>query len=861
MKTLESCSFARTLKHNTLFFSLLISGSLVHANDYFNPALLLNTQGGAVADLSKFEQGFQMPGLYQVSVYLNDNFLYKQEIKFALAAQSDSKSGGLKACFDFNQFNSMGIKLYDLPQIEELKTQKCIDLRAQIPEAQVNYNFSQQRVDIMVPQIWVRQEARGYIPPSEWDKGMTAGLFDYYLNGGQSADNRNFYANFKAGFNVEGYRFRSLSNFNYYKNKASDSKTKWENVQNYVEKSIIPLRSEMILGDSINGGKIFDSVSFRGARLSSSEAMYPNTQQGYAPVIRGVAKSKSVVTVRQNGYSMYQTHVPQGPFEINDLSSMSMSGDLEVTIDESVGEAQRFVVPYSGVPMLLREGRNEYDVTVGEFRSGSSEQDSPFFVQGTFSRGLKTGVTMYVGTQLAEKYQAFLLGLGRNMGRLGAVSIDMTHADSTLADNNDYRGQSYRFLYSKSLNEIGTSLQLIGYRYSTKGMYSLNDVAYKNMQRFKPEEKYDEYGQAYIDFSDYYDLNFTRKGQFQLNLNQNLNQFGSVYAVMNYQSYWNTPRTQQSIQVGYAKAFRLLNLNLSWTQQESLNFHQEKNNSFIASVSMPLFATFGRRSPQANEVYSISSYVKGPTGNQAVQTGIFGQLMENNQLSYNLSLGNDEERGQFGSVGARLSTRYGHSGVAYNFSEDGKNKNFNYNMSGGAILHAGGLTFGQNLGDTNILVDAQGAKGVKLENSQNVHTNSRGYAIVPFAENYRLNRIALDANSLDDKTEILSNVQNLVPMRGAVVKASFESRIGHRALIKLNYHGADVPYGSSITETALGIHSLVGQNSMTYLSGLAKKGQLKVEWGQAGNESCIADYDFSQADLNSPLIRFELKCQ
>lgn len=861
MKMLKKGSYPRVLKHNALFFSLLISGGLVHANGVFNPALLLNTDGAAVADLSKFEQGFQMPGTYQVSVYLNDDYLYKQELQFIQSDLSDSVSGGLKPCLGFERLNNMGVKLFDLEKYADLKTQKCIDLNTLIPETQINYNFSQQRIDISIPQIWIRHDARGYIPPSEWDEGITAGLLDYYINGGQSKSSSNFYAAFNAGFNIGGYRFRSLSNYNYYKNKNGEAKSKWENVQNYVEKSIIPLRSELVLGDSVNSNQIFDSVGFRGARLSSSEAMLPNTLQGYAPVVRGVAKSKSVVTIRQNGYIVYQTNVSQGPFEINDLSSMSMSGDLEVTIEESMGESQKFVVPYSGVPMLLREGRTEYDVTAGEFRSSNREQETPLFFQGTLSRGMKAGVTFYGGTQLSSDYQAYLVGLGKNMGRLGAFSLDMTHAESTLADNKDYRGQSYRFLYSKSLNDIGTTFQLLGYRYSTKGFYTLTDSSYKIMSHFQPEEKYDEYGNVYIDNSDYYNLNYTRKGQFQLNVNQNLNDFGSIYASMNHQSYWNTPRTVQTLQVGYAKAFKMVNVNLSWSQQESLNMHQDRNNVFSASVSLPLSSFYGNRSQDAKEVYSTSSYVNNSNGGQAFQTGVNGNLLENSQLNYNVTHGYDDQNGQFGGVAARINTRYGSSGASYNFSEDGKNKNLNYNVSGGAIIHSGGITFGQNLGDTNILVDAQGAKGVKLENSQNVHTDGRGYAIIPFAENYRLNRIALDADSLDDQTEILSNVQNLVPIRGAIMKASFESRIGHRALIQLSFNGKDVPYGSSITETTLGINSLVGQNSTTYLSGLNDKGQLKIEWGQAADESCVANYDFTQADPNSPLIRFELKCQ
>lgn len=58
------------------------------------------------------------------------------------------------------------------------------------------------------------------------------------------------------------------------------------------------------------------------------------------------------------------------------------------------------------------------------------------------------------------------------MGALGALSVDMTQANSTLPDDSQHDGQSVRFLYNKSLNESGTNIQLVGYRYSTSGYFN-----------------------------------------------------------------------------------------------------------------------------------------------------------------------------------------------------------------------------------------------------------------------------------------------------------------------------------------------------------------------------------------------------
>lgn len=102
-----------------------------------------------------------------------------------------------------------------------------------------------------------------------------------------------------------------------------------------LQRVIIPFKSELTLGDTWSSSDVFDSVSIRGAKLESDENMLPDSQSGFAPTVRGIAKSNAQVTIKQNGYVIYQTYTPPGPFEINDLNPTSSAGDLEVTIKES----------------------------------------------------------------------------------------------------------------------------------------------------------------------------------------------------------------------------------------------------------------------------------------------------------------------------------------------------------------------------------------------------------------------------------------------------------------------------------------------------------------------------------------------
>ena len=56
-----------------------------------------------------------------------------------------------------------------------------------------------------------------------------------------------------------------------------------------------------MIGDTWTASDIFDSTQIRGARLYTDNDMLPASQNGFAPVVRGIAKSNATVIIRQNG--------------------------------------------------------------------------------------------------------------------------------------------------------------------------------------------------------------------------------------------------------------------------------------------------------------------------------------------------------------------------------------------------------------------------------------------------------------------------------------------------------------------------------------------------------------------------------
>ncbi|HCI9258219.1 TPA: fimbrial biogenesis outer membrane usher protein [Escherichia coli] len=324
----------------------------VDAEYYFNPRFLSNDLAESV-DLSAFTKGREAPpGTYRVDIYLNDEFMASRDITFI----ADDNNADLIPCLSTDLLVSLGIKKSALLDNKEHSAEKhvpdnsaCTPLQDRLADASSEFDVGQQHLSLSVPQIYVGRMARGYVSPDLWEEGINAGLLNYSFNG-NSINNRSnhnagksnyAYLNLQSGINIGSWRLRDNSTWSYNSGSSNSSDSnKWQHINTSAERDIIPLRSRLTVGDSYTDGDIFDSVNFRGLKINSTEAMLPDSQHGFAPVIHGIARGTAQVSVKQNGYDVYQTTVPPGPFTIDDINSAANGGDLQVTIKEADGSIQ-----------------------------------------------------------------------------------------------------------------------------------------------------------------------------------------------------------------------------------------------------------------------------------------------------------------------------------------------------------------------------------------------------------------------------------------------------------------------------------------------------------------------------------------
>lgn len=828
----------------------LLCGHGVYARDWFNPALLSTGGGGTpsagVADLSRFENGGQAPGTYRVSLWVNGEQVDEKNVVFM-----DGPDGHLVPAMTRKAYEALGVRPDATPAFAALPEDAVVkNLPQALPASTTTFRFSDQRLDITVPQIMMRRRVRGEVDPALWDQGMPALLLDYMVTGNRTRDlsgshmpaTDSLYGNFRGGANLGPWRLRSYAVYSRSQSGDRPAQSDFHVISTYLQRNIASVRGELTMGDSSTPSDVFDSVQFRGVQLASDDAMLADSLRGFAPVIRGVADTNAQVTVRQNGSIIYQTYVPPGPFEITDIYPSSLSGDLEVTVRENNGREHRFTQAYSSVAVMQREGQMKYAMTAGRLRlSGQGDLHEAKFVQATLIYGLPHDLTVYGGMQIAAAYLAGTAGVGVGLGSLGAMSVDVTQANATLQDDRKTQGQSYRVRYSKSMVDTGTTLSLAAYRYSTLGYYSLQDAASED--RFAAGGRNDHL-----------------RSETDLTVSQSLGPWGSLYASGTRRDYWNAGRGKQHTwMLGYNVSLKGVSYGVSYSRTHDTRRDRDDSRLFM-NVSVPL-SRWLPGNDALHQSYSMNanySYSTDQDHHVTHQAGISGTALEDNRLSYGLNETLQDQPGQRNSMGASL-TYTGRNGVlqgGYNRSQS--QSQINYGLSGGILVHPYGITLSQPMGETLALVRAPGADNVKVQNQTGLSTNLFGYAVMPSLTPYRRTDISLDPSGLGNTVSLSQTSTSVVPTRGAVVLADYRTEQGRQVLMTLHRpDGKPVPFGAmAALKTQKDNTAIVGDNGQVFLTGLPDEGGLTVQWGGGAGQHCLVPFRLPAAreeDTGVPL--------
>lgn len=859
-----SPGFLCLLTHGLLVSHIVSAAEENNQDEYvFEDALLRGSSLG-LGSISRFnKKDSYEAGKYHVDLFMNNTFVDRVELMFI------TKGDTVIPCLSVSQMLQAGVREDALEKVDH--NDNCLDFKTLLPASDYRFDYAKLRFDLSIPQLFVKNVPRGYVDPRNLTAGETIGFSNYNLNqyhvgynkDGIKRTTNSSYLSLNNGINVGMWRFRQQGSLRYDDTRGAN----WTSNRLYSQRALPTIGSEITVGETFSSGQFFSSLGFSGVALATDDRMLPESQRGYAPIVRGIARTNAKVTVYQNNRSIYQSTVSPGPFEFNDLSATNFGGDLTVEIQEADGSLSTFQVPFASVPESLRPGYSRYSFAAGQVRDLASHE---VFSELTYQRGISNAITANSGLRLASGYQAVMLG-GVFTHYIGALGLDATYSDARLPNDEQQNGWMARASFSRRFETTDTTLSVAGYRYSTEGYRDLSDVL--GMRAANS-------GKVWSSGT------YKQRSRAEISLNQNFNSYGSLYLTASSQDYRNDHKRDTQLQLGYANTlWHNTSFNLAVSQQKTGGINETyfvdpgsgmpaangakilaTNETVVQmSISFPLGG-----SPQAP--YVSAGAVNSKVSGASYQTSLSGVMGDDQSASYSMDFARSEQTKEntfSGSLQKRLPT----TSLSGSASRSPGYWQGSASARGSVAFHRGGITLGPYLSDTFALVEAKGASGAKVMYGQGAKIDSNGYALVPTLTPYRYNTITLDPDGMDFNTELQDGERQIAPYAGSATKVTFRTLSGYPLLITVKLaDGGQLPMGTMVYRSESQADNdngdnhqnrevgMVGQASQAYLRAEKTRGTLLLVWGDAPNERCHLDYDLGKPNNDRELYKLDALC-
>lgn len=814
LKNISPC-----FRYNAIIFGLLTSWSMpVQGNDFaqFNASFLRGI-AATQTNIERFNYGNPITeGTYLADVYLNNQL--KARVNIIFTEVPNKNTTGLCATQELRAI----LDLTDNAFISDSRSTNCPLFSEIVPEATTHFDISTLRLDVKIPQAYIKQRPRGYISPVQWETGVPVAFLRYdashYQYSYASQHTQQTYLGLDAGINFAGWALRHRGNQTWIDQK----RTAYNNINTYIQRDIATLRGQLTIGEFTTSGNLMESISLRGVQLMSDDRMLASSVRGYAPIIRGVAHTNALITIRQKNNVLRELTVPAGPFVIDDLYPIGYGGDLQVDILEANGEKRSFTVPYIATAQLMRPGYSRYEISVGRYRYDNKLFDEKV-LQATWQYGLSNNLTLNLGSTLANKYHAELIGFAWNTP-IGAFATNASFSSARFNQTifqpaQKRRGYNLYASYNTRLDPTDTNITLAAYRYLSRGYYSLQEVIrINNNDYFNPNHW------LALDYT------YRPKNQFQLTISQNFkNGWGYGYITGTTSTFWENRQKQREFQIGYSNHYKKVNYGITLSQSRTADI---KDTRFYFTLSF----MFG-----SNKHYIAQNLSHSKLTGYSSTTSLSGSLGKDNLYTYNLSY--TKQDNNFYSMS--LNNQY-HSPfvrVGGSWSRDNQyNQQFSLDLSGAIVAHPKGVTLANNLGDTFAIIHAKGAKGAKINNTTNSTIDYFGNGILPYIDPYNINYVGINTENLPDHVELSATEQQVIPRANNAILVNFATTVGQVVFLEITNEDILPPIGTEVFDKTGENVGIVAQGGRIYTRGISAQGQLNLHWM---DQHCIIDYQFT----------------
>ena len=774
--------------------------------------------------------GRARPGQVDVDVYRNGTLVTKTNVTFTLP----EGGGEARACVQKALFMQLGIKPENvspagLALLKQTSDNDCLYMHQWVEGALDQYDVSELRLDLTVPQAFLSRLSRTTVPPEMLTRGVNAGFVNYNFNHFEASGQSSDFLGLNSGINVEGWQVRHTSYLSQNSGAGVDNKQQYVAGETFVRRPLIDWKSSLALGEINSASPILGGLPLRGLRLASEEGLMSDEERSYRPVVRGVARSNARVRMLQNGAVFFELTVPPGPFELTDLNPPSSVGNLTLSITESDGSTQNFIVPYSLTAGKLNPGSARYSLSVGQYRS-SGDANEPTLLQAYLRYGLNTYITPGMEWMTSPGYNGVGLQLAFS-NPWGTLAINRAQTLGSGRYGVDTAGHNQSISYSAPVMGPltiygGVSQQSLGYVSPIAALSSNGSDPYNPL---------------------------SPKRSLYLSLGLGLQSWGGLSLSAVEQTTWTEGRVTQQYRLSYNTLAKSLSFSV-YLAQTIYTDGTPPVDSVGLSVSVPLSSLASGAGIR---------YSQNQTGTQVPSQTLsaFGSGLDN-RLSYNL---NQSQTGSSGTSSASANWQHGYGSLGLNLSGSNNSGNTQVGLSaaGGLVLHSNGVILSPTLGPTFAIVELPQGEGASLSGSA-ARINRSGYGVMPNLSAYYLNDVQISLEGASAELEVDNTSQKVAPVEGSIVRLQFNASTGRPLLVSLqSSRGVRIPIGGSVTDDLGNEVGTVGQGSRALVRVKKPKGRLKVQWGDKPDQACQSDYALSD-DLvanASGFTRLQLRCE
>lgn len=508
------------------------------------------------------------------------------------------------------------------------------------------------------------------------------------------------------------------------------------------------------IGDAISDGANWGyAVRYAGIRWSRNFALRPDLVTTPLLSASGSATVPSTVDVFVNNQLVTSKQVPPGPFVINQLPTVSGTGNVNVVVRDALGREQVLTQSFYSSASLLAPGLSQYSFNLGSIRSDyaiASDHYGPMLAEASYRRGLSNDLTLEGhGEVLAHGAHAAGVDAAVGVGDFGLLTFN-------LVQGGDASGSGW--------------LRGIGFEHrGSRASFVLDDSWY--------DRHFAQVGQPS-------DPSFRLRERLLAQAGISVGRFGSLSLAYVRERYRGIASQQtlsltQNVSLGHYGA-----LNLTVTRQFGA---QGATSAYLLYVlpfggrSAATASAVGGSGPGAPANEAIASVAKSPP----IGPGSGYRFSAS-------STGNYDADWQQQFTAADLEVE-----AARNAGVSGRNAYF----TGSLTWLDGQVHATRSIDGSFAMVDLNGLKNVPIyvENQLTARTDSSGKAILYNLRPYESNRISVDPTDLPFDTQIGAASMIVAPpyRSGIVVRFPIE-RVRGATFRLLRGNGKAVPVGALV---------------------------------------------------------------